>query len=314
MISRSRFSIRIAALLATALVGAQAHAIVGGAADTTTSVYRYMGLMSNGMAGTPIAPNWFVTANHIHPNVGDTFSNVSGAFNIDQVVNVTNTAGDPNGLTGATDISLVHITGSFGTNYYRYAQAVTGTAPAANGTGGANGTTVSLVGYGDRSPAIGTAAGANPTRVGNDSQTGRYVATNSVDLLMSGTFDGTNTWAAYTFDLDDNTAAHNITGSMVGTASEGGIANGDSGGGWFVNAGGPLPVIVAVSSGIGSQQNFNNQNGGDNFVAGAFGIGVDLGYYATAITRTTGVAPVPEPAPLAALGLGALAFLRRRRK
>ncbi len=296
---------RSAALAIAALaLPASSFAIIGGTPDTATSVYQYMGTMANGFSGSPIAPHWFVTANHVAPNVGTTYTNPDGTFTITSVVNVPNAANDPKGLVGLTDIALVQVSQTF-SHYYGYGQVATGTDPAANGSGGVNGTLTTLVGIGGYSASIGTAPGGS---------IGRATATNTVDALLAGTFDNVNFFASYAYDLDDGTAAHNDLGSMTATSREGGLASGDSGGGWFVNQGGVLPTIVAVSSGVGSQLNFQNQEGGNFYDAGGYGIGADLGYYSGFIQSTTGVAPVPEPSVFAALALGALAMLRRKRR
>ena len=296
----SRFA--LFALLALALP-ASSLAIIGGDKDPATSVYQYMGRNAsgnhNGFAGSPIAPHWFVTANHIAPAVGDTYRNPDGTFSITRVVPV------PNGSGGMTDISLVQIGGTF-THIYTYGSAAvgTGTNPA-TGLHATNGSSVSIVGYGPVSPAVGTEPGTNTY--------GRYVATNTVDDIITTGFNAANPFDAYLYDLDDGTANGSTTGAIT-TTREGGALGGDSGGGWFIPSGGPLPTIVALSSGNGSREGFYDQPGGTEYGAGGYGLGVSLESYSAFIQQTTGVAPVPEPSALAALALGGLACLRRRQR
>ena len=303
MLSRPRASFRASILIAASLAGAQAHAIIGGTADTANSVYQYMGTFTrsnqDAYLGTPIAPHWFVTAAHDYPEVGDNFTNTEGSYTITNVVNV------PNGMGGATDIALVQVGGTF-TNVYGYGSVAVGTDSIAGGVGGTNGTLVSIVGSGAHSSGIGVAPGGYA----------RYVATNTVDDLIDVKFGApyNEESVSYLYDLDDGTATHNVTGSQLATANEGGVADHDSGGGWFVKTGSALPMVIAVSSGVDSQFDFTQTGSSNYYDAGGIGVGADLGYYSSFIRQTTGVAPVPEPATLAAFGFGALALLRRRRR
>ena len=298
MLSSSRASLRPLTLIVAALAGSSAHAIVGGTLDTATSVYQYTGNYNNGsfFGAQPIAPNWLITVKHIGPTVGNVFSNSDGFYTVDQVVS------DPN-----SDISLMHVNGTFA-HYYTYG-AVTNA-----------GTNVTVYGYGPHSAAVGTKP--------NDPDGNRYLATNSIDAIYNINFPGQSSFQTYEFDLDDGSGTHNSTGGTIPTASEGGVLVGDSGGGWFTNYGYALPTLVAMSSASASESDFkfdpNNPgaNQGANtelYQAGATSFGVNLSAYASFIQSTTGIAPVtpratPEPATFAALGLGALAVLRRRRR
>lgn len=86
------------------------------------------------------------------------------------------------------------------------------------------------------------------------------------------------------------------------------LAGGDSGGGWFKNG-----YLVGTNSFIGTYGNGNNymfsNSNQDFFVSGAISLADNVGFL-----RANGVAMVPEPASMMAIGLGVAALLRRRKK
>ena len=292
--------LRASALLATALTVVSAHAIVGGTLDSPTSPYRYVGQLSSGVGGaTPIAPNWLITANHINAQVGQTFTNPDGTFTIAEVRSFAS----PTSAGQRLDFDLLRVTGTPAAptlaHTYAYANVPT------NSMGLISGVTATLVGYGQI--GVPNAMGYTPA---NNPSGGRYIGYNALDAKVFTNLRNDNTasgndFIAYAYDLDGPNGNGNLGGPAV--PGEAGIALNDSGSGWFVEVNG-TPVLIAVSSGV------TNVNA---FAYGDVGVGVSLGDYTDRIQSTTGVgpvAPVPEPASFAALGLGALALLRRRRR
>ncbi|RYG22386.1 trypsin-like serine protease [bacterium] len=187
--------VRTASALLVVSAASSAHSIVGGTADLSTSVYQYMGKMSNGFGATPIASNWLVTAKHVSPVVGNTYTNPEGTFTIDQVVNHPE-----------ADISLVRIAGTL-TNYYGYMN-LSAVTP------------VTLTGYGQ----LGTRKADGTGYELSSNVTGaRYITTNSIDaagLIHFGTDTnpGPDFWA-YAYDLDgmDRSVTHRKSLSSAAT-------------------------------------------------------------------------------------------------
>ncbi len=288
-----RASSRLAGVIAAASAASASFAIIGGpnnipALDTATSAFQYMGKFNGGaVPGTPISANWLVTAKHVAPGVGATFTNPDGSFTVAQVVSHP-----------TADISLVRVTGAM-TNFYDY-----GSAPL--------GSKVTLVGYGKTG-----SIGANPSGASNPNRE-RYIAHNNVDEIyydVSLSVNGPE-FAAYAYDLDNAATGAgdvNFIGSNAALSDEGGIADQDSGSGWFYEVGGRARLI-AVSSGVGSTNTVTGFGTNSPYEYGDVGVGAALDPYKAWIFNTTNVQAVPEPASMLALGLGAAALLRRRKK
>ncbi len=269
-------------LLARALValGPSASALAvfpdsGGVDARYTSVGQF-----SGSSAVAIDPRWVLTAEHV--NGGSVFTLPGfGDFNV-----VQNVA--PPIVNGVRpDLRLLRVDRDIPAFTRVDVRAVVGRV-------------VTLVGFG----ATGgeTAGGWNP----NLNPGTRHAARNVVDGVTDISFSSTPPFEPYWNALYYTLSAPNDPTRVAG---EGGLAGGDSGGGFFYNFG-DGDRLVAVNSAIGAAT-----SGGNALDYGGFGFGTQLGDpAATAFIRAYAPqAVVPEPATLAALGLGALALLRRRR-
>jgi len=168
---------------------------------------------------------------------------------------------------------------------------------------------VSLVGFG----GTGVTSANGWTITGNDGH--RHSAVNMVEGMDQISFDpsGNPNWSAWFYELDKPGAGNGLYGSNGWIPGEGGIFAGDSGGGWFNTLGG-VDYLVATNSAID-----------DALPGGTLTDYFQRGYgtrlndplnvsWITSFVPNAFVTPVPEPASMAALGLGALALVRRRRR
>lgn len=169
--------------------------------------------------------------------------------------------------------------------------------------------TVNLVGYGISGREL-PAAGGYDLPPGPENASGiRRRATNRIEgtgfITLSSDGISSNDYPAYNVMYYDLTAP----GGEGRTANEGGLASGDSGGGFFYDFG-EGTRLVATSSAIGYPDGVTSP-----YSYGAYGFGTYLGDpMAQSFIRTyVPQAIVPEPASMAVLGVGALALLRRRR-
>lgn len=160
--------------------------------------------------------------------------------------------------------------------------------------------TVDIVGFGDTGTEGG--GGYDVPDTANDT---RRQASNRIEGLEDISFSPTGEpyWSTMYYRLDSPTSPGRVP-------NEGGLAGGDSGGGFFYDFGDGAR-LVATNSAIGSETPTSSL-----FAYGAYGFGTYLGdeQAQSFLRQYVPQAVVPEPATFAALGLGALAMLRRRKR
>ncbi|MCU0315820.1 MAG: hypothetical protein MUC92_04445 [Fimbriimonadaceae bacterium] len=235
----------------------------------------------SGASAVAIAPNWFISAEHVN---GTTVLLNGQTYNV--VENIVapltpNVFGNPPTIAERADLRLLRVAetvpvGQFSSMFF----------------GNATGRIATMVGFGDT--GIQTANGYSIT---SGSSGTRRRAQNVIDGLAVARFDNGPGWLTYYYTLDNPSSSNYLAG-------EGGIAGGDSGGGWFVFDNGEWK-LTGISSAIGRLDGSASLGA---FDWGGNGFGVALGRYESWIVQT-----VPEPFTLSALALAALAARRKRK-
>lgn len=234
----------------------------------------FVGVGSMGASCVAVAPHWVMTAKH----VGGMTVNLNG---------VTMTAVERNDCPNA-DIALLRFTETLSTYYTPDFRDMTGRQ-------------ITMVGFG----STGTAGASGITITGGGGT--RRTATNIIDRSNSVTFDNVNFFNSWEVDVDGPTGNGSLGGGR--TSFEGGLWGGDSGGGALFLDENSRWRLVGINSYI--DDNPGSPNGAYNDYGDLAGF-VKLNSYGSWITQRIG--PVPEPGTWAALGLGAAALMRRRRK
>lgn len=180
--------------------------------------------------GTPISPNWFITANH--------FGEVDNKLvTVDSVVHPVDTAAGSQVLIPGTDLILRRVTVPF-TNYAAIYNASTdGALTTAD--------PITVFGRGRQRGAAYPASGTQQGWLWGANDTVRSYGTNTIDGLFAlpntTVIDGTTFAAGTTFleaDFDNN-----------GDPNQGTLAEGDSGGGVFVFKNGAYR-LVGINFGV----------------------------------------------------------------
>ncbi|RYG30154.1 PEP-CTERM sorting domain-containing protein [bacterium] len=250
-------------------------------ADTTYTSVGQVG----GASGVAIDTRWVLTAQHVN---GSVFSLPGfGAFNV--VENI-----EPEIVNGVRpDLRLLRVDRDL-PSFTRIDTRV----PTLG--------SVDIVGFGESGSEF---AGGGYSIPGGTAGTRRR-ASNRIEGLADISFNenpAVPSWTTMYYQLSSRTDPTRVE-------NEGGLAGGDSGGGFFYNFGDGAR-LVATNSAIGADE------GMSEYAYGGYGFGTYLGspeslaflqrYVPQAIAPQS---PVPEPATLAVLGVGALAMLRRRRR
>lgn len=269
----------------------------GGALEN--SGWQYEGTWG-GLLGTPVAPDFFLTAKHGGGSVGDGFSYQGTGFSTVARFDYP-----------TADLTLWQVSGTFPT----YAPLYSGADEAGKG----------LVVF-----------GRSATRGDEVVVSGASVS----DLrgwLWNGSGGGTQRWGENVVDATTVYAGADylVAGfSRTGGVNEATLAGGDSGGGVFIQEGGTWK-LAGINYAVEAE--FRTSAGGPTFLAAIFdegGLYADLGsgfveltdrpadreasFYATRVSSYAGwiqgVAAVPEPNPMPILsGLALLALAAERR-
>ncbi len=236
-------------------------------------------------SGVSIGGNWILTAAHVIRTSGGTVSSPANVtFRLGSIGTGTNYTVDQIVPHATDDIALIHVTtalpGFFNMNFNVVADQ----------------TQFDIVGYGLTGSLSGQTWTVDQNSYGTRRRGQNVVSNSNFDF---GQTTGFNRWhVMYRYDFDGNNVdSFGDAGPVTGGDAVG--LSGDSGGGLFANG-----SLFALHN--GRQGGF----GGANLDQwGTVGVGIRLSDYRGFINGT-----VPEPMTIAALGLGTLALLRRKRR
>ncbi len=226
---------------------------------------------------TAVDSHWLISTEHAGLSVGTTFTSGGTTYTIEEVIDHL-AAADPNHNTNA-DLALHRVDKALSTFYELY--------DGSYDTSGSDKTEVLILGTGHSKDIITDNSTGLDSYTWDDSSTRqRRWGTNKLDwegVVTSGSV--THDAIRADFILDD-------------TTYEGGAADHDSGGGWFVNDGGTWKLAGLNWADWGTHPNPPYETT----------FAVDLRDYETWVENT-----IPEPATMALLAIGGAAMLQKRR-
>jgi hypothetical protein len=297
--SRDLFSIAAVALLAS-----QASAVIATTSTTTPNpedtFYQFVGQM-NGASAVAIGPHTVLTAAHVGGNAGNfildgtTYTRIGSKKAPSYLISPGNSTN--------VDLMVVYVSQTL-PGYYSLGNSISG------------GDTVTMVGFGKSGFVSGT----------------NY----SVSIPAGTRRKGDNTADVFgVIDVDNATGNSGagggpVIGSYLKVAGDAVLGSMDSGGGWF--SGGNLVGISSFTFNESQSGTETSPTYGDYGFAskntngytaqdGSYTLLPGQAYFGSGAIDLTDpqihdfvVQSVPEPAPMAALGLGLLAVLRKRRK
>jgi hypothetical protein len=272
---------QFASLLMLGAVAAPGFAIING---VDAPEFTFVGQVGVG-SGVVVAPNWVLTVRHVNET----------AFLLNGVTYVPNLVVDADGTNGSpvSDLRLLRFANSFSSFSSPYYVS-------------ALGQTATLVGFGQGGTLRADGTGFDLAGGSGVRRKGTNVLSATADVQLP--FLNNITVSTYLYDLDGagiDTFGDGGPLTVNGVNAEAGYAEGDSGGGTFLNVSGAWRV-VAINDFV-----FDQNNNGNSFDFGDGGGAVRLNAYQTWIEAN--INPVPEPASMLALAAGALALLSRRR-
>lgn len=260
--------------------------------DRTDSLYTTLGnsftsvgsvqIGSSFGSATLIGTNWILTAAHVQSASTGTFTLNGTTYNVTNLVSHPLWSGDVG--IGGFDFCVGFIAGGVvgtPTGYYAGVDEL--------------GRISTSVGFGATGTGLTGAVDPGGTKRG---------FTNFIDARNAPDLPGLIS------DFDHPDGSTSSFGDTSPTALEGAVAGGDSGGALFVDFFGSFLQVGVTSYAAGP---VGEPFGKYGWLSGY----ADLTLGADWIQQTTGIAPVtpvPEPATMAVLGLGALALIRRKRR
>ena len=224
--------------------------------------------------GVAISPHWVISVAHVG---GNEFYQEGHYYQIQKKIFYKTSQGEP------ADLALFYIPETI--KYYSPILF----APFDSGPNALKNQTVSLVGYGETCRLRADSKGWQPVK---NTAGVKRIATNTIDKEITDRYNlGTDVnpkWHSsetlvYDIDQPGNPKVSTL-GNKI-TKNEGGVADKDSGGGWFLNVGGQQK-LVALSATVGRVTNLKMDS---PYCYGGLGFGIYLTPYRDWIHEQTGL-------------------------